>query len=155
MLNLAAVAAQGARIWKSLDPQFAARCLAASEAAWEAAVANPAVFAPFTDGTGGGAYADGSVDDEFYWAAAELFIATGKEPYRKYLVQSPHFKKVRTALPRAIDNGAPASMPWNTVEALGNLSLAVVPNALPKSEIAAIRGNIGAAADVYLAAGAR
>ena len=33
-LNLAAVAAQSARIWKTIDPAFSAKCLTAAEKAW-------------------------------------------------------------------------------------------------------------------------
>ncbi len=150
-LNLAAVAAQSARIWKEYDSAFADRCLAAAIKAWEAAVANPAVYAPFTDGTGGGAYADGDVSDEFYWAAAELFITTGDRNYlQNHLEKSKHHRIVRTALPSRIDRGAHTPMTWNTVDTLGSISLAVVPNSLPKSEVATIRKSIESAADVYL-----
>jgi len=152
-LNLAAVAAQSARIWKEYDPAFADRCLAAAVKAWNAAIANPAVYASFTDGKGGGAYADGDVSDEFYWAAAELFITTGDRSYfQNHLAESKHHKVIRTALPNRIDRGAPSSITWNTVETLGGISLAVVPNSLAESEIAAIRKSITAAADVYLKA---
>jgi endoglucanase len=149
-LNLAAVAAQSARIWKDIDKDFSSRCLSAAETAWNAAVDNPAVYAPFNDGTGGGAYADNDVTDEFYWAAAELFITTGESIYQNFLLKSPHYKHIRTALPRMFDNGAHTTMTWNTVEALGNISLAVAPNLLPESEVAAIRKSIAAAADAYL-----
>jgi endoglucanase len=149
-LNLAAVAAQSARIWKEIDRGFSAQCLSAAEKAWAAAVNNPAVYASFTDGTGGGAYADRDVTDEFYWAAAELFVTTGKSIYQDFLFKSPHHKHLRTALPGSIDGGAGTSMTWNTVEALGAISLAVVPNSLPKTEVADIRKNIEAAADAYV-----
>src|ERR671916_326712 len=76
-LNLAAAAAQCARIWQEIDADYAAVCLRAAERAWGAALANPAVYAPASDGTGGGAYSDANVADEFYWAAAELFVTTG------------------------------------------------------------------------------
>ena len=72
-LNLAATAAQCARIWPKLDKKFADRCLAAAEKAWAAAVANPAVYAG-TAAIGGGPYDDKDVSDEFYWAAAELYV---------------------------------------------------------------------------------
>jgi endoglucanase len=150
-LNLAAVAAQSARVWKDIDTTFAARCLSAALKAWNAALNNPAIYAPFTDGMGGGAYADGDVTDEFYWAAAELFITTGnKNLYQDYLANSKHHKHLRTALPGSIDRGACTSMTWNTVEALGSISLAVVSNSLPEAEIAAIRKSIIEAADAYL-----
>ena len=38
-LNLAATAAQCARVWKSIDADFSARCLKAAETAWQAASA--------------------------------------------------------------------------------------------------------------------
>src|SRR5258706_10063588 len=44
-LNLAATAAQCARIWKDLDPKFSAQCLAAAQTAWVAAKANPRLLA--------------------------------------------------------------------------------------------------------------
>ena len=43
-LNLAANAAQCARIWKKIDKAFADKCLKAAERAWAAAKANPAVL---------------------------------------------------------------------------------------------------------------
>src|SRR3569833_597627 len=72
-LNLAATAAQCARIWASTDATFSNKCLTAAQTAWGAAQANPAIYALDSDGTGGGAYGDNNVTDEFYWAAAELY----------------------------------------------------------------------------------
>src|SRR5690606_4797288 len=58
-LNLAAAAAQGARLFTRYDPAFAARLLEAAEKAYGAARAHPALYAPEADGmAGGGAYAD-------------------------------------------------------------------------------------------------
>lgn len=42
-LNLAAVAAQCARLWAGIDPAFASRCLAAAETAYAAAAQNPEI----------------------------------------------------------------------------------------------------------------
>ena len=86
-LNLAAMAAQAARIWRTLDPAFSARCLAAAETAYAAAKKNPHLSVG-RDTPGGGAYGDGDLDDEWYWAAAELFITTGKPDYKEDLVRS-------------------------------------------------------------------
>jgi len=41
-LNMAANAAQAARVWHGIDKAFAAKCLAAAERAWKAAEQNPA-----------------------------------------------------------------------------------------------------------------
>src|SRR5690606_14567934 len=78
-LNLAPVAAQAARIWRTLDPAFSQRCLDAALRAWAAARRNPAIFAPESDNKGGGPYSDNRVEDEFFWAAAELYL-TRQDP---------------------------------------------------------------------------
>lgn len=143
-LNLAATAAQAARIWKTIDPAFAQKCLTAAETAWTAAQANPAVYAPGNDSNGGGPYGDSTVTDEFYWAAAELFITTGAETYKSYVLKSPH----KATIPGAGTSGA--AMAWESTQALGTISLAIVPNGLDKGTIAAMRAAITQAADGYL-----
>lgn len=145
-LNLAATAAQAARIWKTIDPAFSAKCLTAAETAWTAAQANPAVIAPDSDNTGGGPYGDSNFTDEFYWAAAELFITTGTEAYKTFLLGSPQKGKIPGG---GINGGA---MTWDTTAALGTISLAVVPNNLDKAVVAAMRASLTSAADGYLAA---
>src|SRR6185437_2059860 len=88
-LNLAAVAAQAVRIYCKYDPALAARALAAARTAYAAAKANPALYAPASDGNGGGAYNDDNVTDEFYWAAAELFLTTGEKQFADDVLASP------------------------------------------------------------------
>jgi endoglucanase len=146
-LNLAATAAQCARVWAKLDKAFAAKCLAAAERAWAAAQANPAVLAP-TMGVGGGAYEDAHVDDEFYWAAAELFITTKRDTYKAFLEKSPFYKKVPVS---AGGEGIPAAFDWGSVSALGTISLALVPNVLPPKDIDDCKVAIEAAADAFQA----
>ncbi|MFN8374882.1 MAG: glycoside hydrolase family 9 protein [Anaerolineae bacterium] len=90
-LNLAAAAAQCARIWRDIDAAFAERCLTVAERAWDAANAHPDMFYGRIPGQGGGDYSDGSVHDEFFWAAAELYITTGTDVYRDYLTSSAYF----------------------------------------------------------------
>ena len=77
--DLAATAAQAARLWRKRDPAFAARCLAAAELAYTAARKSPLVRAE-KEVQGGGAYGDGDVEDDLYWAATELFVTTGATP---------------------------------------------------------------------------
>jgi endoglucanase len=48
------------------------------------------------------------------------------------------------------DEGLPSPMSWGQTEALGTITLAVVPNKLPRQEISAARKNIEAAADAYV-----
>jgi endoglucanase len=134
-LNLAAAAAQCARIWREIDPAFAARCRNAAERAWRAAVRNPEVWA-IADFTGSGGYGDGALADEFYWAAAELYATTGAEDYAAAVKASPHFR----------DAAAP-EISWNAVAALGTITLAALPNGLPKADVARLKGVVVAAAD--------
>ncbi len=145
-LNLAANAAQGARIWRTIDKAFAAKCLDAAERAWRAARANPEIYAPKT-GDGGGAYDDAHLDDDVYWAASELFITTKKPEYKDVVTHSEHFKQVTA--PWDDNPGMFTSMTWGDTRALGSISLAIVPNGLAKEDVAGIRKNIIAVADTY------
>lgn len=149
-LNLAAVAAQAGRVWKTIDPKFSARCVAAAEKAWAAAAANPGLLAK-AGGEGGGPYADKHVEDEFYWAAAELFITTKRPEYRQYMVSSPSYLKVTAHLRDSEGEGIASSMTWQEVAALGTLSLAVVPGVLPVADQKTARNAVIVAADTYMA----
>ncbi|HLT61027.1 MAG TPA: glycoside hydrolase family 9 protein, partial [Microlunatus sp.] len=79
-LDLAAVGARCARGYRPFDAGFADRCSAAAARAWSAALEHPERYAP-EGGVGGGPYDDTDVTDEFSWAAAELFAATGDRSY--------------------------------------------------------------------------
>ncbi|MEI9928439.1 MAG: glycoside hydrolase family 9 protein [Sphingomonas sp.] len=137
-LNLAATAAQCARIWRSIDPAFSARCLAAAERAWAAAARNPQVF-PVAAFGGSGGYGDNDYSDESYWAAAELFATTGKPEYLAAVRASPHF---------AEDLAEPS---WGRTATLGTITLATAANALPLADVGRLRSAIVAAADRFLA----
>jgi len=143
-LNLAAVAAQAARVWKTLDPAFSAQCLDAARRAFAAAQAHPDIYAigPFT---GSGGYGDGDLTDEFYWAAAELYAATGEAPYEKALRASPLFLASPTAGTRPTGD-----ISWGSVGALGTITLALAPNGLKPAEVAQARANLTASAGKYL-----
>lgn len=128
-LNLAATAAQCARIWATIDPDFSAQCLAAAETAWQAAQENPRVMAVSFPNVGGGLYGDDNVDDEFYWAAAELYVTTGKDEYKDYLLASRYFSKS-------------SDMYWGGTAPLGTISLAVVPNGLSDGQVQTCRDDV-------------
>ncbi len=136
-LNLAATAAQCARIWNGLDQPFADRCLAAAETAWQAALENPGIYAGNTPGVGGGNYPDENLSDEFYWAAAELFITTGKEEYKEYLLSSKDF-------------AAADAFDWGHVAPLGTISLLSHETSLSAEQKAALQRAIIAYADELL-----
>ncbi|CUI07487.1 glycoside hydrolase family 9 protein [Massilia antarctica] len=83
-LDFAATMATASRIMKAYEqqrPGLSARMLAAAEAAWEWARANPAVAFRNPPGVVTGEYGDAVFDDEFAWAAAELYISSGKDSY--------------------------------------------------------------------------
>jgi len=145
-LDLAATAAQAARLWRTLDPAFAARCLAAAEIAFAAAQKNPRLM-PERETPGGGAYGDGDRADEVFWAATELYITTGKPAYKGEMDRS------RYALRAGAGDagvGALGQLGWDHVAGLGLLSLAVAPSQLPATEAAVVRRQIGASADQLL-----
>jgi endoglucanase len=143
-LNLAAAAAQGARLFAPYDAAFARTLLAASRTAYAAAKANPALYAPAPDAAldpnpGSGPYNDREVADEFYWAAAELYLTTGERAYRDDVLASPE---------HTADVFPAGGFNWGEVAALGRLDLATVPNDLPGR--AQVRASVLAAADAYL-----
>lgn len=140
-LNLAANAAQCARVWKSIDQDFADRCLAAAERAWEAAQKYPDLLAKSSDNVGGGPYDDAAVHDEFYWAAVELYLTTKKKDYEDYVRSSKNFLKLPTF--------APSAMTWQMVQTLGTISLATVPG-FDAETVKQARHVLTEAADGYL-----
>jgi endoglucanase len=110
-LNLAATAAQAARIWKTLDPVFSAQCLQAAKAAWDAAVIHPQDLYRGGYDTGGGAYDDDKVGDDFYWAATELYLTTDDRRYLRTIDTYP--------ITRSTFN-------WANTELAGLMSMATV-----------------------------
>ena len=111
-LDFAATMATASRVLAPYEKQWpgkAARMLAAAESAWRWAEANPKAIFKNPQDVVTGEYGDDKLDDEFAWAAAELFIGTGKKTYADAL--------------RAHD--APLTTPsWGGVRALGWISLA-------------------------------
>ena len=135
-LNLAATAAQAARIWKDLDPAFSAKCLQASKIAWDAALLNPTDLYRGGFDTGGGAYDDDKVGDDFYWAAVELYLTTDDIQYlptiNAYTITQSNFN-------------------WANTEMAGLMSMATVIKPSTASKRAAAQQNIIAIANAHLA----
>ena len=137
-LNLAATAAQCARVWREIDEAFAGRCLHAAERAYAAALRNPDIRAG--NFAGSGSYGDQDVSDEFFWAAAELFVTSGRPEYERALRASRHF-------------ASPITEPsWPSTAALGTISLATAPDRLAEPQRAAVRRRLVEAADRFLEA---
>lgn len=142
-LNFAAVAAQGARLWEAYDAEFAAELLAAGRVAYAAAVATPDLFQPAPNADpspGGGPYNDDEVGDEFYWAAAELFLTTGEQEFEDAVLASEY---------NTADIWTPSGITWGDTAGLGRLNLATVESDIPGRE--AIRESVVAGAEKYLA----
>ncbi|MFD9501224.1 glycoside hydrolase family 9 protein [Streptomyces sp. NPDC060035] len=144
-LNLAAAAAQCARLYAPYDAAFADRCLEAARTAWAAAAAHPDVLADPNDGTGGGTYSDGDVSDEFYWAAAELFTTTGEDAFRQAVLSSALHGDTDAVFP------AGGGISWASTGGLGVLTLATVPNGLTPAQLGEVRSVVTTAADRYAA----
>ncbi|MQY16130.1 Cellulase 1 [Streptomyces sp. RB5] len=141
-LNLAAAAAQAARVYEHYDPEFAADALRAARKAWAAARANPEMYASEADGIGGGTYSDRNLDDEFYWAAAELFLTTGEPELRNFVQNSP-VHSIR------YDAFGPISYDWARMTVPARMDLAMLPSSLPDRD--QVRRSVIRGADRYLA----
>ncbi len=149
-LNLAACGAQASRLWKDIDPDFAADCLEAAENAYAAAKKNPDVFAPLDSSIGGGAYGDDDVDDEFYWAACELYLTTGDDSYYKDMKSSDYFLSVPETMDGGESVGSMGSFDWGHTAALGTMSLALNDKIVSSGDMDSIIENICKTADIYL-----
>jgi endoglucanase len=111
-LDFAATMATASRVFKAYEkqrPGLSKRMLAAAESAWKWAQANPAQYFHNPSDVRTGEYQDQHLDDEFVWAAAELYIVTGNDSY--YRAMKPE--------------QATASVPsWSDVNGLAWMSLA-------------------------------
>lgn len=138
-LNYAAVGAQCYRVFKDINATFAQQCLDKAITAYQAAKSTPYLRSPLTDfsADGGGQYedlpgnreAEGAqyVQDEYYWAATELYLATSANGTNSYdpsvyagdMAQYAGHLSLSTTDPQT-------SMNWAHVSSLGVLSLATV-----------------------------
>ncbi len=84
-LNFAAVMATASRVFAATDETLSTQMINAAKAAWEWAEQNPAVFYDQRESQLSdiktGEYGDGTLSDEFAWAAAELYITTKEDAY--------------------------------------------------------------------------
>ena len=135
-LNLAATAAQAARIWKRHDPAFSAKCQQAAQSAWDAALLHPNDLYRGGYDTGGGAYDDDKVNDDFYWAAVELYLTTGDS---RYLPTMDAYSLTRS------------DFNWANTELAGLVSLATVVAPASASRRKAAQQKVMSIADQHLA----
>lgn len=88
-LNFAAVMAQAGRLYTLQDPVWSAEAIIAAEKAWKWARRNRNVAFSNPEDVSTGEYGDDFFADDFYWAAAELYLATGEKKYLDYLQSNP------------------------------------------------------------------
>lgn len=111
-LDFAATMATASRVLAPYDamwPGLSQRMLAAAQAAWRWAEAHPNVVFKNPKDVVTGEYGDAQLADEFAWAAAELFIATGQNNYAQAFMRR---------------DAALSTPAWGDVAALGWMSLA-------------------------------
>ncbi|TQV81229.1 cellulase [Exilibacterium tricleocarpae] len=114
-LNFAAVMAVASRVFADYDaelPGFAATCAEAAERAWQWAQDHPDQPYVQPPDINTGTYAFPGFDDEFAWAAAELYIASNDDSYYT------EFTRYRAASGLAL--GVPS---WTRVDTLAYVSL--------------------------------
>jgi len=127
-LDFAAVMAQAGRVFERLKtqlPGLADSCLRASAKAWFWALKNPNVAydqekldKQFKPAVTTSAYSDGQLDDEWMWAATEMFVASKNRMYFDVMEQN-------------IDDSV--SLPsWNNVRMLAYYTMLRYENNLPK-----------------------
>jgi endoglucanase len=80
-LNFAAVMALASRVFAELGPEFSSTALESAEYAWNWAVENDSIPFRNPEDVFTGEYGDDHFSDDFYWAAAELYISSGKDSY--------------------------------------------------------------------------
>ncbi|HEX9059390.1 MAG TPA: glycoside hydrolase family 9 protein, partial [Clostridia bacterium] len=144
-LCLAASAAQASRIFKNIDPSFSEETLKQAEAAWDAAVANPKLYK--VDSSYGTIVTD--TNDEFYWAACELYSTTGSSKYLEFITNSKHYLKMPVSLNDIGGHSFDGVFDSENTEGFGTITLALGENSLPKDNILKARENIIEAADHF------
>lgn len=120
-LNLAAVAAQAARVLRPFQnqlPGLADSCLQVARKAWDWSIQNPNVLyqqnelnKSFDPDVVTGAYDDRSAADEWLWAATELFLSTEEQQYLsriefKQALRVPSWNQVATLAALALTRNA-------------------------------------------------
>ena len=112
-LHFAACMAMAGRIYKDILPDWAEDCMVRAQKAWQWALANDHEIFQNPEGVLSGAYSNSDMNDEFLWAAAELFVSTQGQEYKEYLLE--HSSELHSMRPSG----------WADVNGLAITSLAV------------------------------
>jgi endoglucanase len=135
-LNFAAAMAMAGRVYAAFDRQYAADCIARARRAWDWAQKNNNIPFKNPSDVKTGEYQDVNFEDEFIWAAAELFITTKEKQFADFL--------------NTKDIAYKSEPSWQNVHGLAPLSLAAIKNDLPKAAQDSIRASIVRTADKWL-----
>ncbi len=163
-LNFVASAAQAARLWEDYDKEFSDKCLKLAKESYAAYLKNyypytdaeksnkKSLYAPMDQAIGGGAYGDTNVEDDAYWAACELYAATGDSTYYNDLKKYSGAFEVVTKVEGGENNGSFGSFNWGNTASLGSLTLYLNKDnlSLAADEIEKIESTLTAAADAYI-----
>lgn len=138
-LNFAAVMAKASRVLSEFEADQPAKAALFSQQAikaWQWANENPAIYYQQPADVSTGAYGDNKLADEFAWAAAELYLLTGEQPYLQLFFQLA--QPMQTAS-------------WASVAALGYFSLAKEAKDLTAEQRNLVSNAITAVADQFVA----
>ncbi len=118
-LDFSSSMAQASRVFRNYAkdyPGFSDKALAAAQKAYEWALMNPEAYynqdeinKNYEPAVITGAYGDNNSNDEFYWAAVELFSTTGE---KKYMDDMKRYQPAKFTLPT-----------WGAVAGLGYMTL--------------------------------
>ncbi len=111
--------AMASEFYKEYDKDFAAKCLNAAEKAWAFLEENPNFIFKNPEDITTGDYGDSTDKDERYWAAAQMYRATGDDKYSQAL------SSMKTS--KGLD--------WSTVGDYGNIAIITMDNADKESAI--------------------
>ena len=123
-LDFAATMAKASRVLKDFDTlkPLADSCKYAAEKGWKGSVKNPDVTYIQPDEIMTGQYDDKYLNDEWYWAATELYLTTNNDSYQDYNFA----KQTQFKIPQ-----------WGRVNSLGLYSLLSLPENNKRYKMAA------------------
>ncbi len=122
-------------VYKDSDAAYAQKCLDAAEKAWSFLEQNPNLIFENPSDITTGDYGDKSDVDERYWAAAQLYRATGAAKYQTALESKP----------------SQTGLDWSTVGDYGNIALLTMPGIDKSSKLyTGAVSNITKQADTFL-----
>ncbi len=88
-LEFAAITAHFSRVYSPFDPAFAELCLGNAEKAWKWAKKNNNIIYENPPDIRTGTYSNKNIENDFFYAASELFVTTGKKIYLDHIINNP------------------------------------------------------------------